>query len=188
MIIALQDSWNGKRLNGIMVFNRIMIFGRPGSGKSTFAQDLHQKTGIDLYHLDRYFFIENWVERETQEFLQIQQNLVNRDRWIIDGNSTRSLAMRYARADLVLYFNYSRWICLYRLLKRRFFKNPTIQDRAPGCREILQWKLIRYTWTFEQRVRSQIKVLKKQYPQVKFIEVRHPRDLKVICDDILRFC
>jgi adenylate kinase family enzyme len=45
---------------------RICIFGRPGSGKSTFAHKLHLKTGLPLYHLDRYFFVANWVERDYQ--------------------------------------------------------------------------------------------------------------------------
>ena len=161
-----------------------MIFGRPGSGKSTFAQKLYNKTGIKLYHLDRYFYIKNWVERDTSEFLQIQQSIVQQDRWIIDGNSTKSLEMRYARADFVLYFNYPRWICLYRLCKRRFFKNPTIQDRAADCPEILRWKLVHYAWTFEQRVDSQIKTLQKQYPHVKFMEVQNHHQLKAIWSNI----
>ncbi|HXF90407.1 MAG TPA: AAA family ATPase, partial [Candidatus Nitrosotenuis sp.] len=91
---------------------RIVIFGRPGCGKSTFALSLHQATGIPLYHLDKYFFTSNWVERDYGEFLAIQQSIIDQDQWIIDGNSIRSLEMRFARADLVLYFNYSKWVCL----------------------------------------------------------------------------
>jgi len=34
-------------------FSKVMIFGRPGSGKSTFALALSQKTGLPLHHLDR---------------------------------------------------------------------------------------------------------------------------------------
>ena len=34
---------------------RIMIFGRPGSGKSTFAVELALKLNLPLYHLDKYF-------------------------------------------------------------------------------------------------------------------------------------
>ena len=32
--------------------NRIMIVGCPGSGKSSLARDLHEKTGLPLIHLD----------------------------------------------------------------------------------------------------------------------------------------
>lgn len=159
------------------MFKRIMMFGRPGSGKSTFAKELHNKAGIELYHLDRYFYTKNWIERSTHEFFQIQQNLVNQDCWIIDGNNVSSLGIRYACADVVLYFNYPKWLCLYRIFKRRFFKNPQIKDRAEGCSEIIKWKLITYMWTFEKRVHEQLKYLQQQYPHAHFIEIRNNKDL-----------
>ena len=87
---------------------RIMIFGCPGSGKSTFALTLHQAAGIPLYHLDKYFYTTNWFERDYAEFLAIQQSLIDTKSWIIDGNCLKSLAMRYKKADLILYFNYPR--------------------------------------------------------------------------------
>jgi adenylate kinase family enzyme len=78
---------------------RIMIFGRSGSGKSTFATWLAEKLTLPLHHLDKHFYVANWVERDYNEFLQIQQNLVNSDCWVIDGNSIRSLEMRWSKAD-----------------------------------------------------------------------------------------
>lgn len=164
---------------------RIMMFGRPGSGKSTFAKELHNKTGIELYHLDRYFYVKNWVERNYQEFLQIQQNLVNQDSWIIDGNNVKSLEMRYARADVVLYFNYPKWLCLYRIFKRRFLKDQNIQDRAKGCSETIRWRFITYLWTFENRVHAQIKDLQQQYSGVRFAEIRNDDELKRVKEIIL---
>ena len=165
------------------MYSRICIFGRPGSGKSTFAYKLHQKINVPLYHLDKYFYISNWTERDYGEFLKAQQEIVNTDQWIIDGNSLKSLEMRYARAQVCIYFNYSRLICLWRLFKRRFFtKNRAIQDRAEGCPEMLQWCLLKYMWTFEYRLNKRllhdIADLCIKYPQVIFIEVRNDNDLK----------
>lgn len=155
------------------MYSRICIFGRPGSGKSTFALKLHTKKQLPLYHLDKYFYRENWIERDYQEFLAIQQELVSQDRWIIDGNSLQSLEMRYARADICLYFNYSRWLCLFRLFKRLIFKDSAIKDRAQGCGENIRWSLIKYMWNFETRKDNRliklIADLKKRYPQVVFI-------------------
>lgn len=59
--------------------SKIMIFGRPGSGKSTFSDALHKQTGLPLHHIDKYYFVENWVERDRQEFLDIQQSIVDTD-------------------------------------------------------------------------------------------------------------
>ena len=127
-----------------MIFaTRIMIFGRPGSGKSTFANYLSNKTNIPVCHLDKHFFIQNWIERDYDEFLATQQRIVNNERWIIDGNSLAWLQMRMSRADIVMYFNYPSIICYFRMLKRFLWPNLHIEDRGAGCSEQISWQLIK---------------------------------------------
>lgn len=158
-----------------MSFSRIAIFGRPGGGKSTFSLKLAQKLKVPVYHLDKIFYVENWVERDYQEFLKLQKDMVDQDAWIIDGNSLQSLEMRYSRADICIYFNMPRMICFWRIIKRFFRKNTLIDDRAAGCAEKLRWKLIKYMWTYEYRKDNRlthvIHDLKECYPHVRFIEV-----------------
>lgn len=93
------------------VFNKIMIFGLPGSGKSTFATKLAQFLNLPIYHLDKHFYVENWIERDYQEFLDIQQSFVDRASWVIDGNAMKSLEMRFQKADVAIYFHYSVFVC-----------------------------------------------------------------------------
>lgn len=145
-------------------YSRICIFGRPGSGKSTFSQELHSKTDLPLHHLDKHFFTSNWVSRNYQEFLSIQENIVQQEQWIIDGNSLQSLEMRFARADVVIYFNYSRLLCLWRLLKRRFLAARHTKDTPEGCPEALRFNLLKYMWTFEYRQNNR---LAKTYFRIK---------------------
>jgi adenylate kinase family enzyme len=159
---------------------RIMIFGRPGSGKSTYSNKLSEETGILVYHLDKYFFVNDWIERDYQEFLTLQQELVDKDSWIIDGNSTRSLEMRYHRATIVLYFCFPKIVCLFRLVKRLFSKDFRIDDRAPGCKENVRWCLIKYMWTFEDRVKGQIAYLQKNYPEVQFYKIMNGQELQQV--------
>ncbi len=163
---------------------RIMIFGRSGSGKSTFASWLAAHLNIPLHHLDKHFYIENWVERNYENFLNIQQGIVNSDAWIIDGNNTRSLDIRFHRADLVLYFNFPRIICYFRILKRFFKPNKMFDDRAPGCYETIRLSLIKYIWDFERRVSAQIALFQKQYPDVVFKEIRSDRDLSKVKQEL----
>jgi adenylate kinase family enzyme len=157
---------------------RIMIFGRSGSGKSTFAIWLAQKLDLPLHHLDKHFYQENWIERDYFDFLAIQQNIVDGDEWIVDGNSTRSIEMRWSRADLVIYFNFSRIICYWRILKRFFWPNKSFDDRAPGCDEKITWSLLKYIWRFEKRVAGQLALLKESYPEALFREIKNADDLK----------
>lgn len=164
---------------------KIMIFGRPGSGKSTFAVWLSHKLGLPLYHLDKYFFVENWMERNYQEFLQIQQEMVNTNAWVIDGNSTKSLELRYSKTDLVLYFNYPKSVCYFRVLKRLFRPNQSIDDKAAGCQENIRWPLLKYMWTFNERVFSTTQTLKSRYPKVLFRQINNNAQLNEFKKEIL---
>ncbi len=161
-----------------------MIFGRPGSGKSTFAHQLHSKTKIPLYHLDKYFFIANWEKRDNDDFMRIQNEIVRSESWIIDGNCTQSLETRYAQADVCFYFNFSKILCLWRICKRIFHNRSHIDDRADGCDEVVRWVLIKYMWTFEKRVSERISHLKHKYSHVKFIEINNKTQLADALDMI----
>jgi adenylate kinase family enzyme len=161
---------------------RIMIFGIPGSGKSTFAVHLGSRLNLPVFHLDKYFFIKDWQERDYEEFLQIQRGLVEKNAWIIDGNATRSLEMRFSRADSVLYFRFNRFLCLWRIFKRLVFKDHRISDRAEGCSENVRLRLIPYLWGFDQRVRLNIQNLRKQYPDALFHELRNQKDLELVME------
>ncbi|MEZ5315620.1 MAG: GNAT family N-acetyltransferase [Chlamydiales bacterium] len=165
-----------------MLTKKIMIFGIPGSGKSTFALHLSEILQLPLHHLDRYFFIEGWKERKYEDFLEIQTNLVKQESWIIDGNAIKSLELRYSQAHMVLYFRFNRLLCLYRIFKRLVFKDHRISDRAEGCSECIRFRLIRYLWGFNERVRMTIGELQEKYPHVQFYEFHYQRDLSAFLD------
>jgi adenylate kinase family enzyme len=161
-----------------MVYKRVMIFGRPGSGKTHFAKKLANVTKLPLFHLDALFFVANWVERDYKDFLRLQREITEKEQWIIDGNSTRSLKERFARADFAIYFNYSPWLCLFRLIKRRLSLRKVMDDKATGCKEVLRWRLVKYMWGFSQRVSGPVAKLKQQFSYVTFFEIRSDKDLR----------
>ncbi|MCH5316325.1 MAG: AAA family ATPase [Eubacterium sp.] len=55
-----------------MNYNKIIVVGCPGAGKSTFSRKLAEKTGIPLYHLDALYWKEDWthISREHLRFIQ----------------------------------------------------------------------------------------------------------------------
>jgi adenylate kinase family enzyme len=159
---------------------RIMIFGRPGSGKSTFACELHRKTQIPVFYGDKYFFEANWKMKSPEKCFQIQQSFIHQPYWIIDGNCIScpdTFEQRFASADLIVYFNFSRYLCLYRILKRRFFRNKKFDDRAEGCRESISWGLLKFAWNCELQFAPLIQRLKKQYPSKIFVEIKKIKNL-----------
>lgn len=165
---------------------RIIIFGRPGSGKSTLAHLLSTQLHIPLHHLDRWFFIKNWIERDHQDFLRIVQKFVDQEKWIIDGNSLKSLEMRYAKANVAIYMCYPRITCLFRIFKRYLLQKNNFDDRAPNCPEKIDWKFIKYIWTFERRIAHDLAVLQQKYPSIPLYKITNNKKINQIIDKIIR--
>jgi adenylate kinase family enzyme len=109
---------------------RIAIIGLPGSGKSTFATELGKILHIPVHHLDKYIFDGN-RKRDKQDFLIVKKALLTEPSWVIEGCSISTLEMRFAHADTVIYFQFPRLLCIWRLCKRLFFFDRKLADS--GC-------------------------------------------------------
>jgi adenylate kinase family enzyme len=88
------------------------------------------------------------VKRPKEDFIKDQQALVDKEKWIIEGNCLNSLAARLARADQVIYLRVGRARALYRIFKRMITQlwRPHRSDIPMGCRDYVTWRLIKYTW------------------------------------------
>ncbi len=65
---------------------RIMIIGSPGSGKSTFARKLRDKSGLPLFYLDMIKHKSDRTEISSEEFDMKLMEILRFPEWIIDGN------------------------------------------------------------------------------------------------------
>lgn len=150
---------------------RIAIIGLPGSGKSTFATKLGNMLSLPVHHLDRHMFEPNGKKKDKQEFIQIQKAMLNEEAWIVEGCSFSTFEMRFARADVMIYFHFSRFICFFRLFKRLF----NYKEDFGGLRGI-NWEILKYTWNFDNEKRARIEELKQKYPQTEFIIFKGQKD------------
>lgn len=152
---------------------RIAIIGLPGSGKSTFAAKLGRALSIPVHHLDRHMF-EGDKKRDREEFLSIQKAILAEKAWVIEGCSLSTLELRFASADVVLYFHLPRWLCIWRIFKRFFIYlgracRHTSDDMEHGGLKTVRWELLKYMWTFDRDKRPGIEALRRKYPHVKFL-------------------
>ena len=105
---------------------RVIVIGCPGSGKSTFARALHQKTGLPLVHLDMLFWNADKTQVEKPLFLARLDEAMRQESWIIDGNFSATMEQRLQRCDTVFFLDYPADLCLESVRARRGKPRPDI--------------------------------------------------------------
>lgn len=150
---------------------KLALIGLPGSGKSTFATQLGKILHIPVHHLDRHMFEPDGKKKNKQEFIKIQQAMLNEETWIVEGCSFSTFEMRFARAHVLIYFHFSRFVCFLRLFKRLFN-----YKRDFGGLRVVTWEILKYTWNFDKEKRVRIEELRQKYPQTEFLIFRNQKD------------
>lgn len=150
---------------------KFALIGLPGSGKSTFASKLGRILDIPVHHLDRHMFEPNGKKKNKREFIEIQQAMLNEESWVVEGCSFSTFEMRFAKADVLIYFHFSRLVCLLRLFKRVF----NYKKDFGGLRAVT-WEVLKYTWNFDKEKRARIEELRQKYPWTEFLVFRGQKD------------
>ena len=91
---------------------KAIVIGSPGAGKSTFARRLRNLTGLPLYYLDMLWHKPDQTNITREEFDTLSNDIIKKDRWIIDGNYQRTLAERLKACDTVFLMDYPLETCL----------------------------------------------------------------------------
>lgn len=159
---------------------RVLIIGSNGAGKSTFAADLARRTGLPLFHIDRFYWRGNWDVTPREDFERQIRDIVQTSRWIIDGNNIRSLEQRLERADQVFWLEFSPVLCMARILKRELmYRNAVRPDLPDKCISKLSPGFLRDAWRFNRKNRARIQAALDRHPSVpvtKFTRPRHVRE------------
>lgn len=92
--------------------NRVIVIGCPGSGKSTFARKLREITGLPLTYLDQIWHRPDQTHVSREEFDARLNAILQKDRWLIDGNYKRTLETRLKACDTVFFLDFPLEVCL----------------------------------------------------------------------------
>jgi len=150
---------------------KFALIGLPGSGKSTFASMLGGILDIPVHHLDRHMFEPDGKKRDKQEFIEVQKAMLDEETWVVEGCSFSTFEMRFAKADVLIYFHFSRLVCFLRLFKRLFN-----YKRDFGGLRAVTWEILKYTWNFDKEKRARIEDLREKYPLTEFFIFRTQKD------------
>ncbi len=177
-------SWNFSELN----FARVAIIGCPGSGKTTFSNQLQGILGRSVVHLDKLLWNPNWNMLEFSERQAIHGKLIAEENWIIDGMWKSHLTERLKRATLVIFLDYKRSLCMRRAILRRIkYNGKQREDIAEGCLEKLDTYFLKYIWNFNKNMRPLISQLLQNNQAVQAVVLKNPKQTKAFLAQLEEF-
>lgn len=155
-----------------MGFQKIIIIGSPGAGKSTFARKLRDITGLPLHYLDLIWHKPDRTTIPREEFDAKLEEILASERWIIDGNYQRTIERRLQACDTLFLLDYPVEQCLEGAQERVGRK----REEMPWVEETLDETFRQFILEFRHTKLPQIYALLEQYRDGREIVIFKSRD------------
>ena len=141
---------------------RVVILGRGGAGKSALSRQLSDLTGIPAVELDSLFWQAGSTPMDPSRWAACQQELIQRDRWILDGDLgpyDTALSARLRAADTIVILDFPFLRCAWRTLRR-------------GREQAEYW---RWVWAYRRRSLPDVmRAISSEAPGAKLYVLRNP--------------
>jgi len=150
--------------------NRICILGPSNSGKSTLAHTIGNRCDLPVTHLDLLFHLPhtNWQPRPWDEFVQLHDQAIEQPNWVIEGNYSKTLPQRLARATGVIVLDVSTLTSLLRYFNRTLFQRHRY-GALPGNQDSIKWEMVHHIAVVTHKNRKRYVEL---YPQLTLPKIR----------------
>lgn len=146
------------------------MLGCAGSGKTTFARNLSNRTGARFICLDE-IWQPSWTKLDVPRFRQLVADAHAADAWISDGNfAAATFEIRLPRADLIVWLERPRLLCALRAVTRVFQA-----DEAHALRNLP--KVLKFIWNFDRVNRPLIETTRRWHgPDVPVVRLHSHRE------------
>jgi adenylate kinase family enzyme len=177
---------NERMTQNFFKVQRINVVGSSGSGKSTFGKALADALGVRHIEMDALFWGPNWRWLPDEEFFAEVHSAVSRDAWVLDGNYTRTIPVKWERVDMVIWLDYSFPRTFYQSLKRALRRSLTKEElwEGTGNREsfrksffsrdsIILWSVQNFR---QIRRKYEALMVDEKYSHLTFVRLRGPSE------------
>jgi adenylate kinase family enzyme len=167
-------------------YKKIVVVGTTSSGKSTLANQLAKKIGVNFIELDALHWEPNWVEAPPDVFRERVETAICSNAWVVAGNYPVVRDMIWQRAESVIWLDYPFHIVFWRLFTRTIRRSLFQEELWNGNHEKFWWHLKLWSeeslfhWLFKTYWRR-----KREYPilftlpenaHLKIIHFKHPKE------------
>ncbi|MEE8357150.1 MAG: shikimate kinase [Anaerolineales bacterium] len=97
---------------------RINVIGTSGSGKTTFGKKLAEILSIPFLEMDAIFWGPEWSSPEDQVLFPRLSKALEGENWVLDGNYSRTLAIKWELVQAVIWLDFSFARTLYQAVVR----------------------------------------------------------------------
>lgn len=169
-------------------YHRIVVVGATSSGKSTLAKRLAEKIGGDFIELDALHWEPNWVEAKPEDLRERVKTATSSQVWVVAGNYHAVRDVIWAKAEVIIWLDYSLLLIFWRLLTRTVRRWITQEELWNGNRETFWWHFKIWSddslfhWLFKTYWRR-----KREYPiffaqpensHLKVIHFKNPSEME----------
>ncbi|MFA5962078.1 MAG: hypothetical protein WC848_05330 [Parcubacteria group bacterium] len=132
--------------------DKVLIIGISGTGKTRLARKLSDFSKIPVTHYDEFVWGENWKEIDEKIVEQKLEEIIKKDRWIIEGFIHPAAKSKLKNADTIIYLDYSGWQAFWGGLSRWWrCRGKTRPEMAAGCIEKFDWNYLEVMWKRAER-------------------------------------
>lgn len=111
---------------------RINVIGTSGSGKTTFGRDLARVLNLQFIEMDAVFWGPEWYFPPDEEFFPKLTEILQGEKWVLDGNYTRTMGFKWDRVQAVVWLNFSFQRTLYQAVSRALKRLFAREEIWPG--------------------------------------------------------
>ena len=138
-------------------FNRVLVIGCCGAGKTTLSKKLKNILNLPVIHLDAHYHKPKWKEPTKEDWLNTLHKLTRKEKWIMDGTYLDFLDVRIPRSDAIIFLDYNSIKCFLRVIKRNIVDyGKKRSDMAAGCKENFDIVFLKYVLMYNYQNRKQI--------------------------------
>jgi adenylate kinase family enzyme len=102
----------------VFPYKRIIVIGTTSAGKTTLADRLSKRLGLDFIELDALHWEPNWQEATSDVFRTRVENAVQSAGWVVAGNYHVARDLIWPLADAAIWLDYPFHIIFGRLWNR----------------------------------------------------------------------
>jgi adenylate kinase family enzyme len=167
-------------------YQRINVVGMPGSGKTTFSRELARLLGLPCVEMDALFWQPGWRESSNEEFFPRVEQATAGERWVLDGNYTRTVPIKWKRVQLVVWLDPPFLRTIARVTARTIRRGLTREELWPGGgnresllqaffsrKSIIWWAA---TMHASNRARYGALMAAPEHSRIRFVRLASPAD------------